>query len=132
VQRRAGPARLICVDAELAKTTVTASPGPARIDSAAAVSELFRVHHLELVRLAALMTGDLATAEDVVQDVFEAIARAGRASPGHGGGCAMSELEERLRQELQNMAQRLAPADPRPCASHPRGTRPAGPAGWLR
>lgn len=75
MQRRAGPARLICVDAELAKMTATVSPGSARIDSAAAVSELFRVHHLELVRLAALMTGDLATAEDVVQDVFEAMHR---------------------------------------------------------
>ncbi len=49
--------------------------GPGRIDSAAAVSELFRAHHLELVRLAVLMTGDLATAEDVVQDVFEAMHR---------------------------------------------------------
>jgi len=49
--------------------------GPARIDSAAAVSELFRAHHLELVRMAVLMTGELATAEDVVQDVFEAMHR---------------------------------------------------------
>ena len=32
---------------------------------------LFREHHLELVRLAVLITGDLATAEDVVQDAFE-------------------------------------------------------------
>jgi RNA polymerase sigma factor (sigma-70 family) len=75
VQRRAGPARLICVDAELTPMMATASAGSAPIDSAAAVSELFRVHQLELVRLAALMTGDLATAEDVVQDVFEAMHR---------------------------------------------------------
>jgi RNA polymerase sigma-70 factor (sigma-E family) len=32
---------------------------------------LFRRHHLELVRLALVMVGDLATAEDVVQDCFE-------------------------------------------------------------
>ena len=75
MQRRAGPARLICVDAERTRTTATASPGSGLIDSAAAVSELFRGHQLELVRLAALMTGDLATAEDVVQDVFEAMHR---------------------------------------------------------
>jgi RNA polymerase sigma factor (sigma-70 family) len=35
------------------------------------LTELFREHHLELVRLALIMVGDLATAEDVVQDVFE-------------------------------------------------------------
>jgi RNA polymerase sigma-70 factor (sigma-E family) len=32
---------------------------------------LFRVHHLELVRLATILTGDQGTAEDVVQDAFE-------------------------------------------------------------
>ena len=41
----------------------------------AALTDLFRGHHLELVRLALLMTGDLATAEDVVQDVFERLHR---------------------------------------------------------
>jgi RNA polymerase sigma-70 factor (sigma-E family) len=47
-----------------------------REDSAsAAVTDLFRCHHLELVRLALLMTGDLAAAEDVVQDAFEQLHR---------------------------------------------------------
>lgn len=32
---------------------------------------LFREHHLELVRLATILTGDQGTAEDVVQDAFE-------------------------------------------------------------
>jgi RNA polymerase sigma-70 factor (sigma-E family) len=41
----------------------------------AAVTDLFREHHLELVRLALVMTGDLATAEDVVQDAFERLHR---------------------------------------------------------
>ncbi len=36
-----------------------------------AVTDLFREHHLELVRLALVMVGDLETAEDVVQDAFE-------------------------------------------------------------
>jgi RNA polymerase sigma-70 factor (sigma-E family) len=35
------------------------------------VTELFRAHQLELVRLALLMGVDLGTAEDVVQDAFE-------------------------------------------------------------
>jgi RNA polymerase sigma-70 factor (sigma-E family) len=39
------------------------------------VTDLFREHHLELVRLAVVMTGDLATAEDVVQDAFERLHR---------------------------------------------------------
>jgi len=41
----------------------------------AAVTDLFRDHHLELVRLALLMVGDVATAEDVVQDAFERLQR---------------------------------------------------------
>jgi RNA polymerase sigma-70 factor (sigma-E family) len=45
------------------------------VDPTEYVTELFRVHHLELVRLAVLMVGDLATAEDVVQDAFEQLHR---------------------------------------------------------
>jgi RNA polymerase sigma-70 factor (sigma-E family) len=44
-------------------------------DAALSVSELFRDHHLELVRLAVVMLGDLATAEDVVQDCYERLHR---------------------------------------------------------
>jgi RNA polymerase sigma-70 factor (sigma-E family) len=36
----------------------------------AEIAEMFRARHLELVRLAALLVGDQATAEDVVQDVY--------------------------------------------------------------
>jgi DNA-directed RNA polymerase specialized sigma24 family protein len=61
-------------------TGVTGNPGglrdAGRADAAAAaVTDLFRGHHLELVRLALLMTGDVATAEDVVQDAFERLHR---------------------------------------------------------
>src|ERR1700727_2235720 len=45
------------------------------VDPAGYVTELFRAHHLELVRLAVLIVGDLATAEDVVQDAFEQLHR---------------------------------------------------------
>ena len=40
-------------------------------ESCVPVQDLFRDHWLELVRLALVMVGDLATAEDVVQDAFE-------------------------------------------------------------
>src|SRR6202042_1665118 len=45
------------------------------VNPAGYVTELFRAHQLELVRLAVLMVGDLATAEDVVQDAFEQLHR---------------------------------------------------------
>jgi RNA polymerase sigma-70 factor (sigma-E family) len=61
---------------------MTGHPSGIRADAAgagdaasAAVTDLFRCHHLELVRLALLMTGDLAAAEDVVQDAFEQLHR---------------------------------------------------------
>ena len=43
---------------------------PARGVHAPGLSLLFRERHAELVRLATLVVGDRATAEDVVQDVF--------------------------------------------------------------
>jgi len=48
------------------------------LDSAA-IAALFRDHHAELVRLALLMVGDLATAEDVVQDVYASLQPGSRA-----------------------------------------------------
>jgi RNA polymerase sigma-70 factor (sigma-E family) len=48
---------------------------PDRPSGPSGVTELFRDHHLELVRLALLVVGDLATAEDVVQDAFEQLHR---------------------------------------------------------
>ena len=38
--------------------------------AAASVAAVFSAHHDDLVRLAALLVGDQATAEDVVQDVY--------------------------------------------------------------
>src|ERR1700686_975260 len=52
-----------------------AAPAADLADSAQYVTELFRAHHLELVRLAVLIVGDLGTAEDVVQDAFEQLHR---------------------------------------------------------
>ena len=42
-----------------------------RQEAHGAVAALFAEHHLALVRLAVVMVGDVATAEDVVQDAFE-------------------------------------------------------------
>ncbi len=63
--------------------------GPASLQqdrATVAVTDLFREHHLELVRLALVMVGDLATAEDVVQDAFERLHRRwpGLREPEHG------------------------------------------------
>src|SRR3984885_12152273 len=56
-----------------------AGVGPAgRGDAARAGTDLFRDHHLELVRLALVLVGDQATAEDVVQDAFERLHRGWR------------------------------------------------------
>ena len=44
-------------------------------DPAQSVTDLFRDHHVELVRLALVMVQDLGTAEDVVQDAFERLHR---------------------------------------------------------
>lgn len=44
---------------------------PRQDNSLSTIADLFRRHHLELVRLALVMVGDLPTAEDVVQDCFE-------------------------------------------------------------
>jgi DNA-directed RNA polymerase specialized sigma24 family protein len=47
-------------------------------DDAAGIADLFLARHVDLVRLATLLVGDQATAEDVVQDVFTKVcARAG-------------------------------------------------------
>jgi RNA polymerase sigma-70 factor (sigma-E family) len=60
---------------EIAQWTGALPRGQGDAGAALSVSELFRAHHLELVRLAVVMVGDLATAEDVVQDCFERLHR---------------------------------------------------------
>jgi RNA polymerase sigma factor (sigma-70 family) len=53
--------------------------GPDAAAEVAAMTELFRAHHGDLVRLAIVMVRSRETAEDVVQDVFASIqARGGR------------------------------------------------------
>ena len=52
------------------RAAATSRPGITGPRSEADIVAQFRVRHLELVRLAALLLGDAAAAEDVVQDVF--------------------------------------------------------------
>lgn len=84
---------------------------------------LFRLHHLELVRLATILTGDQGTAEDVVQDVFERV-HAGRGRiAGRGvtvaylrmaviNGCRGVHRKRRL--EHRHAGETLDPAVPGP------------------
>jgi RNA polymerase sigma-70 factor (sigma-E family) len=57
--------------------------GPGRLAATAAgewpdVALIYRQHHADLVRLALLLVGDRASAEDVVQDVFTRLCTRGR------------------------------------------------------
>ncbi|MGH3245830.1 MAG: RNA polymerase sigma factor [Trebonia sp.] len=51
------------------------------LGATASVTALYAEHALGLVRLAVVMTGDRAAAEDVVQDAFSACTGAGTSCP---------------------------------------------------
>jgi RNA polymerase sigma-70 factor (sigma-E family) len=61
-----------------AATSGRAVPGEAAQAADEAVTVMYRAHYAALVRLAAVLVGDVATAEDVVQDSFIAMHRAWR------------------------------------------------------
>jgi RNA polymerase sigma-70 factor (sigma-E family) len=79
VQRWHGGPRFSSVNATIARGDDPGARAGATAEQArnatAAVTDLFREHHLELVRMAIVMLGDPATAEDVVQDAFERLHR---------------------------------------------------------
>jgi RNA polymerase sigma-70 factor (sigma-E family) len=94
------------------------------VDPARYVTELFRAHHLELVRLAVLIVGDLATAEDVVQDAFEQLHRRwrtlrkqssaldyARSAVLNGSRSVLRRRSVARRHEAQIVATKGAPAD---------------------
>jgi RNA polymerase sigma-70 factor (sigma-E family) len=72
----------------------------------ATVTDLFREHHLELVRLALVMVGDLASAEDIVQDVFERMHRGWRGlrEPSRGLAYARSSVLNGCRSQHRRAA----------------------------
>jgi len=92
-------------------------------DAARAVTDLFRDHHLELVRLAMVMVGDLATAEDVVQDAFERLHRGWRGlrQPSSSLAYVRSSVLNGCRSVHRRaaVARKHAPALARPEASAP-------------
>ena len=53
--------------------TLAEHGAPAEPDGGHAVAALYQLHYPALVRLAALLIPDLATAEDIVQDAFAAV-----------------------------------------------------------
>lgn len=55
------------------------------------LTTLFRRHHLDLVRLATMLTGERSTAEDVVQDAFERV-HAAQDRLARSGGVGVSYL----------------------------------------
>jgi len=95
----------------LAASNPGTAPAPMAPDenvSAAAqsVTDLFREHHIELVHLAQLMVGDLATAEDIVQDVFERLHRRwhGLREPSRGLAYARSSVLNSCRSQHRRAA----------------------------
>lgn len=54
---------------------LTGQSGTPGTDSSVDITELYAAHRLSLVRLAILLVDDFASAEDVVQDAFAALAR---------------------------------------------------------
>jgi RNA polymerase sigma factor (sigma-70 family) len=80
MQRSDGGLRLLTVNATMAHGADEPGARASTSEDQAkqvtvAVTDLFREHHLELVRLALIIVGDLATAEDIVQDAFEKLHR---------------------------------------------------------
>ena len=90
-----------------------------------AVTDLFREHHLELVRVARAMTGDLATAKDVVQDAFERLHRGwhGLREPSNG----LAYVRSSVLNGCRSVHRRAAVA--RKHAAELAGTRAAEPHG---
>ena len=97
------------------------SEGPAGADHA--VTALYLTHYRPLVRMAALLVQDLATAEEIVQDSFVAVHAAWRGLPGsdHALSYLRRSVVDRSRSVLRQhvvvdkLAPRLAPDLPGSC-----------------
>jgi RNA polymerase sigma-70 factor (sigma-E family) len=74
----AGYRRLRAAGLPGAATSGSAAPAATGQAADKAVTVMYRAHYAGLVRLAAVLVGDVATAEDVVQDSFIAMHRAWR------------------------------------------------------
>ncbi len=88
--------------------------GEAGTDATAGVTALYQAHAVGLIRLAVVMLGDRAAAEDVVQDAFLGLYRhwAGLADPGNALTYVRSAVLNRCRSALRQRGRpgRLEPA----------------------
>jgi RNA polymerase sigma-70 factor (sigma-E family) len=70
----AAPARPISVTTDTLLADATLESVPGKWDAAGAVTAIYTTHYRSLVRLAVLLVRDVATAEEVVQECFIAMA----------------------------------------------------------
>jgi RNA polymerase sigma-70 factor (sigma-E family) len=96
------------------------SPGA---DAQAAVTALYQVHAVGLIRLAVVMLGDRAAAEDVVQDAFAGLYRrwnhvSGKdRALGYVRASVLNGCRTRLRARVRDARLAAASPDPLPAAS---------------
>jgi RNA polymerase sigma-70 factor (sigma-E family) len=90
-------ARLREIAASAARPAGGPAPGAAEWDVDRAVSALYKEHYRALVRLAALLVRDVATAEEVVQDSFVAM---------HGGWGRIRDTDKALSYLRQTVVNR--------------------------
>jgi len=94
------------------QTAAPAAPGVAGPAADHAVTVLYHRHYAALVREAALLVGDAATAEDVVQDCFIALHRAWRRV--RDPGSALFYLRRSVINASRSVLRRRAVADRHP------------------
>ena len=101
-------------DGTLAKHDASAErDASAARDASHAVAELYQLHYPALVRLAALLIPDLATAEDIVQDAFAALHGRWRVQPDADAALAY------LRWSVVHRSRSAPPLEPAPGTSEP-------------
>jgi RNA polymerase sigma-70 factor (sigma-E family) len=68
-------ASVLLPEVMIAREAFTAQAGPASVawDASEAVTEIYKTHYNQLVRLAVMLVHDVQTAEEVVQDAFAAM-----------------------------------------------------------
>src|SRR6266571_1042389 len=100
--------------------------GRAEHDISQAVTTVYRLHYRSLVRLAALLVSDLATAEDIVQESFTAWHGMRRTLPeaqiAAATGISTAAVRSHAVRALSALHAGLRPGS---CTGSPDGTRPA-------
>src|SRR5436190_22858264 len=114
------------VDVVLAASAVPADPATAQAacdwDAGRALAELYTVHYRALVRLAALLVRDMATAEEVVQDSFVAMHASWRRLRDSGKAssylrrCVVNRSRSVLRHQMVTERHMLQPPPEMPSA----------------